>query len=202
MVCWGSSLHAVIRGITTGGKRGTIPRVPNYCGGARKVLTMPQVLQCSTFAFERPQVRTRGRQTCFLPRAPSNFVTPLEVLQYCSACPCMKLAIIHWVNRARSMHFCHKAASCLLTYTSIAVCTLHYGSVRRLVPSRNSSTHLYVAKLRCKQTADSRTALAIALKLFLRFHLEGLQNLESVLSFSYYIPIFTAAFPFEAVIRH
>jgi len=71
MVCWGSSLHAVIRGITTGGKRGTIPRVPNYCGGARKVLTMPQVLQCSTFAFERPQVRTRGRQTCFLPRAPS-----------------------------------------------------------------------------------------------------------------------------------
>jgi len=31
----------------------------------------------STFASERPQVRTWGRQTCFLPRAPSNLVTPL-----------------------------------------------------------------------------------------------------------------------------
>ena len=32
-------------------------------------------LQCSTFAFER--VRTWRRQTCFLPRAPSNLVMPL-----------------------------------------------------------------------------------------------------------------------------
>jgi len=30
-----------------------------------------------TFASERPQVRTLGRQTCFLPRAPSNLVTRL-----------------------------------------------------------------------------------------------------------------------------
>jgi len=34
-------------------------------------------LQCSTFTSERSQVRTWGRQTCFLPRAPSNLVTPL-----------------------------------------------------------------------------------------------------------------------------
>jgi len=57
------------------------------------------------------------------------------------------------------MHFCHIAASCLLTYTSVAFYTLHYGSIR-LVPSKNSSTHLYVANLRCTQAADSRTALA------------------------------------------
>jgi len=38
-------------------------------------------------------------------------------------------------------------------------------SVWRSVPSRNPSTHFYVANLRCRQTADSRTALAIALKL-------------------------------------
>jgi len=36
-------------------------------------------------------------------------------------------------------------------------------SIWRVVPSRNSSTHLYAAKLRCRQTADSRTALATAL---------------------------------------
>ena len=35
-------------------------------------------LQYSAFASERPQVRTWGRQTCFLPRAPSNLVTPVE----------------------------------------------------------------------------------------------------------------------------
>jgi len=33
-------------------------------------------LQCSTFASKRPQLRTWGRHTCFLPRAPSNLVTP------------------------------------------------------------------------------------------------------------------------------
>ena len=34
-------------------------------------------LQYSIFASERSQVRTWGRQTCFLPRAPSNLVTAL-----------------------------------------------------------------------------------------------------------------------------
>ena len=47
-------------------------------------------------------------------------------------------------------------------------------SISRLVPSRNPYTHFYVAKLGCRQTADSRTALAIALKLFFRFHFGGL----------------------------
>jgi len=57
---------------------------PNDCGECRKVLTMSQELQCSTFASERPHVRTWGRQTCFLPRTPSNLVTPLTVIQYSS----------------------------------------------------------------------------------------------------------------------
>jgi len=35
--------------------------------------------QYSTFASERPHFQTRGRQACFLPRAPSNLVTPLAM---------------------------------------------------------------------------------------------------------------------------
>jgi len=35
------------------------------------------ILQYSKFASERSQVRTWGRQTCFLPRAPFNLITPL-----------------------------------------------------------------------------------------------------------------------------
>ena len=42
-------------------------------------------------------------------------------------------------------------------------------SIWRLVPSRNPTTHFYVAKLRCRQTVDSRTVLAIALKVFFSF---------------------------------
>jgi len=72
------------RSVTSGGKGGTIPRVPsqygapNHCGGAEKShKCYKYFLQCNEFAFERAQVRTWGRQTCFLPRAPSNLVTPL-----------------------------------------------------------------------------------------------------------------------------
>jgi len=50
--------------------------------------------------------------------------------------------------------------------TFVAFYTLHYDSVRGLVPSRNSYTHFYVAILWCKHTVDSSTALATALKLF------------------------------------
>jgi len=52
----------------------------NDCGRRQKVLKMSKYLfQYSTFASERPQVRTWGHQTFFLPRAPSNLVTPLVV---------------------------------------------------------------------------------------------------------------------------
>jgi len=49
---------------------------------------------------------------------------------------------------------------CILSWAPSNLVTLL--SVWRLVPSRNPSTHFYVAKLRCRQTADSRTALAIS----------------------------------------
>ena len=39
---------------------------------------MSTFFQNSTFASERPQVRTWGCQTCFMSRAPSNLVTPLH----------------------------------------------------------------------------------------------------------------------------
>jgi len=53
---------------------------PNHCGGAEKSQQcLMYFLQYSTFSSERPQVWTWGRQTCFLPRAPSYFVTPLQV---------------------------------------------------------------------------------------------------------------------------
>jgi len=67
--------------------------------------------------------------------------------------------IMLWASRARSMHFCHIAASCLLTYISIAFCTLHYGSIRCLVPSSNLSTHLYVANLRSVPSPPGEGAL-------------------------------------------
>ena len=55
---------------------------PNDCEGAEKSQQCHKYfLQHSVFASEWPQVRTWGHQTCFLPRAPSNFVTPLVQTQ-------------------------------------------------------------------------------------------------------------------------
>ena len=68
------------QGRNEGCKGETISRDPNHCRGRRKVPTMSQVgyfLQYSTFASERPQVRTWRRQTWFLPQALPNPVTPL-----------------------------------------------------------------------------------------------------------------------------
>ena len=51
---------------------------PNHCGASEKHQKChTYFLQYGKFAFERAQVWTWERQTCFLPRAPSNFVTPL-----------------------------------------------------------------------------------------------------------------------------
>jgi len=57
--------------------------IPSYCDACAKSsalrVGMKHVFQNSTFASERPQVRTWGRQTCFFPQAPSNLVTPLHI---------------------------------------------------------------------------------------------------------------------------
>jgi len=57
-----------IQGRNEGDKGGTIPRPVNDCGERRQIPTM-YFLQYCTFASERPQVRTWGRQTYFLPLA-------------------------------------------------------------------------------------------------------------------------------------
>jgi len=77
------SSHHGFRGVTRGGKGAQFP-------GFRVTMTAPKspnnvtstffsTVQYSTFASERP-VSNMGRQICFLPRAPSNLVTPLHGL--------------------------------------------------------------------------------------------------------------------------
>jgi len=80
------------QGRNEGGKGGQFPGrwftmgAPNHCGGRRITAKSAEkspkcykyFLQYSKFASERAQVWTWGRQTCFLPRAPSNLVTPLS----------------------------------------------------------------------------------------------------------------------------
>jgi len=81
-----------VQGRNAGGARGAqspgrrIPMgAPNYCdgrgmtAGRRKVPTMSQVLSSiKYFCFRKTSGSNMGRQTCFLPRAPSNLVTPLH----------------------------------------------------------------------------------------------------------------------------
>jgi len=72
-----------------GCKGGTIPGAPSHHGGAKSLRgggekskqCHKHFLQSSTFASERPQFRTWGRQTCFLPRSQSNLVTSLAQRQ-------------------------------------------------------------------------------------------------------------------------
>ena len=67
----------------------------NHCGERRMTSGVTEksqqwhkhILQYSAFASERPQVRTWGRQTCFLPRAPSNLVTSLVQQSHTSKTP-------------------------------------------------------------------------------------------------------------------
>jgi len=65
--------------------RGAIPRASNHYGRAESLQRSPKspnnvtsTFFHSRFASDRPQVGTWGRQTCFLPRAPSNLVTSLD----------------------------------------------------------------------------------------------------------------------------
>jgi len=71
-------------GRSEGGKRSKIPRLPNPYGCQITAGSAIKPRQChkyffqySAFASERSQVWRWGRQTCFLPRAPSNLVALL-----------------------------------------------------------------------------------------------------------------------------
>ena len=51
-------------------------------GGAEKSQQCHKYfLQYSKFASERTQFRSWGRQTCFLPRTPSNHIIPLFLMR-------------------------------------------------------------------------------------------------------------------------
>jgi len=69
--------RTALQGRNEWGKGSTIPRAPNHYWGRWKSQQYHMCfLQRNAFASERPQVRTGGRQSCFLPRAPSNLATP------------------------------------------------------------------------------------------------------------------------------
>jgi len=73
------------RGITRGQGGAQFPGrpvtmgVPNDYRVAEKSQCHKHFLQYTTFTSKISQVRTWGRQTCFLPRAPFNLVTPLTL---------------------------------------------------------------------------------------------------------------------------
>jgi len=77
------SADLAIRNVTRGGRGAKFPgaelvwRRRMAAGGKKSHQCHKYSLQYRTFASERPQSRTRERQTCFLPRAPSNLVRPL-----------------------------------------------------------------------------------------------------------------------------
>ena len=82
----GSSQYHVNQRHNEGGKGGTIPRAPYYYGAPNDYRAAEKsqqwhkhFLQYPTFTSKISQVRTWGRQTCFLPQAPSNLVTPLTL---------------------------------------------------------------------------------------------------------------------------
>jgi len=66
-------------------------------GAGKSQQSHKYILQYSKFASERSQVRTWGRQNCFLPRAPFNLVTPLYGMRaflFChNVCPSCSVAI-------------------------------------------------------------------------------------------------------------
>jgi len=77
----------VVRGVTRGNN---CPGVESLREDAEKSQQCHKYfLQYSRFTSEGHQVRTRGRQTCFLPRAPSSLVTPLvwRILQQVISLP-------------------------------------------------------------------------------------------------------------------
>ena len=72
------------------------PGAESLWGAPKSANNVTYFLQYSTFASERAQVRTCGRQTSFFPRAPSNLVTLLglsllNLLTYC-------IVVFYWEN--------------------------------------------------------------------------------------------------------
>jgi len=74
-----SGIRGVTRGSQFPGPQITAGGLRITAAGAEKSQHYHKYfLQNSTFASKKHQVRTWGHQTCFLPRAPSKLVTPLN----------------------------------------------------------------------------------------------------------------------------
>jgi len=68
------------------------------------------ILQYSEFASERPQFRTRWHQTCFLPRAPSDVVTPLALVMFLKVLLCAFRTFPSCsIARSKRGHICFSA---------------------------------------------------------------------------------------------
>ena len=88
--CSGFKMRHFYQGRNEGGKGAQFPGGESLWGrrmtawsAGKSQQSQKHSLQHSTFASERPQVQTWGRQTCFLPQASSNLVTPLPFTTLC-----------------------------------------------------------------------------------------------------------------------
>jgi len=74
-----------MQGRNKGEKGGTMPGHQITAVAEKSQQCASTFLKYSTFAPERPYLRTRGRQTCFLPRARSNRTTTLHLRSACES---------------------------------------------------------------------------------------------------------------------
>jgi len=92
------------RGVPRGARGGGY-RAESMRGAEKFQQCCMYFLQCSILALERPKVRTWKRQTCFLPRVPSNRVTPLPAPSTgCGNCNLANFMSLKLNNAARSEH--------------------------------------------------------------------------------------------------
>jgi len=138
--------RTALQGSNEEGKVALLPGAKSLWGRRKSQPYHKCFLQYSIFASERSQVRTWGRQTCFLPRAPSNLVTPL----------------LHWHGSIPETGFwlCKLPKSCVSYKFSIAF--LLYCLLLFLSKLPSSITNELVKNI-CTQLSDkSRTVLTKA----------------------------------------
>ena len=132
-----------IQGRNEGEKGGTIPRAPIRYGGAESLLGRritaggaeksqqchKYFLQYSKFAFERTPVRPWGRQTLFLPRAPSNLVTPLSTSYDLLSRKSNESLRLGWASLELLERNVNRTKTCLVRFNSCYQLTLLSNSI-------------------------------------------------------------------------
>jgi len=91
-------------------------------------------LQYSKFASERAQVRTQGRQICFLPRAPSNLVTPLLIPGVPDRGYSYPQGVRDWTSRGTKI--IGSQSSLYISYRAIYISKFFWGVLRMLWPDK------------------------------------------------------------------